>query len=440
MDSQTLIKTHSKQSKSLQIALGTVFGISIYFWDFFLESFIPISQRYILTFLPCVIILSISLFSFFKKANKSTLKLFISDKLNILCLFSLGFGIVWNLFYRGDTSAVLQVGLFWASIIGYKLFTTKYPVYSYTFLFALILLIIPYVITSNNPSDIQALTPSSVNQGKAFVISIHFSSVLGGILLLFGLYKLTTKKRSFPDILMIIFGSYLVVFAQSRTTLLAIIISVILGLIFQIKNKVFVFFLSLFFILSIYVFTPIIQQNPALLGGLGNSSFTRTFLKIDNTERSSGISSGREWLWRYHISLFNQFIWTGAPRNLLDFKSGDLINGEIATAGSESFFTYVLARYGIWGTSYYIFFLMLLWKSINSGEQEFYLLMIYSIISCAGISLLGNPYGSHNIAVYLYIFSLSHLADLKEEKLHLRKQLYQKAIQAGYKGHNVTEL
>ena len=91
-------------------------------------------------------------------------------------------------------------------------------------------------------------------------------------------------------------------------------------------------------------------------------------------------------------------------------------------AGSESFLTYVLARYGVWGTSYHIFFLLLLWKAIKSKSKEFYILMVYSIISCIGISLLGNTYGAHNIVIYLYIFTLLNNSKKEMEAASLLKR------------------
>jgi hypothetical protein len=400
-----------KKRRYLNAVWGTIFLVLIYLWDLLLDSFIPESQRYIFIFIPSLTVLTYASI-FFLKSKKNDLSSILDNKLNLLCLMSLVFGITLN-FSRSDTSAILQTGLFWTSILAYQLFASKYIIRGYAFLLVLILLIFPYVITSNNYIDIQFLFPSEVNNWKAFVISTHFSSVLGGVLLLFGFFNLFKRGRSISDFVIILLGIYLVVFAQSRTTLLATIFSLALGVFMKNVKKVFLLLLSLSLILSIYLVTPIIQQNTSLLGSLGNSSFTRTFLKIDNAKTSSGISSGREWLWKYHIVLFNQYMWTGAPRSLLDFKAGDVINGERATAGSESFFTYVLARYGIWGISYYIFFVMLLWKSIKSGEQEYYALVLYSIINCGGISLLGNPYGANNMAIYLYIFSLSHQAEMR---------------------------
>lgn len=391
----------------INIYFGTVFAMFVYSFDFLSESLKNPQLKYIFNFVPTFLIILVSgYFVLIKKPQKSHFNSFVSDPINFLCLASLIFGILWNLMYRADIPAILQTGVFWGSILSYKLFTEKFPISRYTFFWVLLLLIIPYILTSNDPEPIKALIPHSENQWRAFLISVHFSSVLGSLILVFGIYGISNKESLVINFSMIAAGLYLVIFAKSRTSLIATLISLLLGMFFTRKKQVALFLVTLFSIVSIYFIVPLIQDNPNLISGFANTSFVRSFIGLDGTERVYGISSGRQWLWAYHINLFKENVLTGASRQLTAFEVGDKIDGGRALAGSESFLTYVLARYGIWGISYYVFFLLLLWKAIRSNNKEFYLLMVYSISSCVGISLLGNTYGAHNVVIYLYIFTL----------------------------------
>jgi hypothetical protein len=407
MKAENFINYKLESSQRNNIYFGTVFAIFVYAFDFLIESLKDPQLKYILNFVPTFSIILLSgYFVLIKKPRKAYFNSFVRDPINLLCLASLIFGILWNLIYRADIPAILQTGVFWGSILSYKLFTEKFFISRYTFFWVLLLLIIPYILTSNDPELLKALIPHAENQWRAFLISVHFSSVLGSLILVFGIYGISKIENLIINFSMVSAGLYLVIFAKSRTSLLATIISLLLVMFFTNKKQVALFLVTLLSVVSIYFFVPLIQDHPNLISGFANTSFVKSFIRLDATDEVYGISSGRQWLWSYHIELFQKNILTGASRQLTAFKIGDKIGKERALAASESFFTYVLARYGIWGISYYVFFLLLLWKSIKSNNKEFYLLMVYSISSCVGISLLGNTYGAHNIVIYLYIFTL----------------------------------
>ena len=408
--------SYVEPNQRVNIYLGTVIAIFVYYFDFVSGSLKEPQLKYFFSFIPTLLIILFSVyFVLIKKPRKAHFNVFVSDPINILCLASFIFGILWNLIYRADIPAVLQTGVFWGSILSYKLFTEKFPVSRYTFFWVLLLLIIPYTLTSNDPEAFKALLPHAENQWRAFLISVHFSSVLGSLILVFGIYGISKKESLIINFSMVAAGLYLVIFAKSRTSLLATLISLLLGMLFTRKRQVALFLATLLSVVSIYFIVPLIQDNPNLISGVANTSFARSFIKLEATEAAYGISSGRQWLWAYHLNLFKKNILTGASRQLTAFEVGDKIEGGRALAGSESFLTYVLARYGIWGISYHIFFLLLLWKSIRSNNKEFYLLMVYSISSCVGISLLGNTYGAHNVVIYLYIFTLLNTSTYRGE-------------------------
>jgi hypothetical protein len=146
-------------------------------------------------------------------------------------------------------------------------------------------------------------------------------------------------------------------------------------------------------------------------------------LNIKLANMDIGITTGRSSLWFYHLTLFYDNILLGAHSDRILFHIGDILyDGSVAKTASESFYTSVLARFGILG---FIFPVLHLYFLVTAILKK----CLYSIIWCSIFilgnvfsSLFGGCYGQIHIVMYFLLFS-AYNTTVKMNKIHNSSQI-----------------
>lgn len=181
----------------------------------------------------------------------------------------------------------------------------------------------------------------------------HGTALLGTALMLPALYVCYLRwhlalRLRWSDIVCLIGGGYFIFFSSSRSAVLAVLATLLMlivnwnGLKKWLTWTLFwVFNLSTYFLELLQGYTRYLNNIPIL----------SDFIHVDNFDKAAGVTSGRAWLWKYHIDTFLNHPIFGGGREFTDFGVNDYIGrlGENAHAGSESPFTGMLACNGMIG-------------------------------------------------------------------------------------------
>ncbi|MBM9520475.1 hypothetical protein JWG39_11685 [Desulforhopalus vacuolatus] len=344
---------------------------------------------------PVGVIFSLSILKFLKTR-------FI-DEVSKKIIFILMILEFFTCFYRSDMYRILDYLSFYGGMLGFLFLAKKAPIsvrdiFNGIFFFGLPISLIGSILIPRYGLRIPYLTEYSY-----FLIgSAHYTGLLFSIfsLVSFILY-LASKKKKY--VLALIFGSVVVVFSLGRTELFALFISCAAYFFLFRYQKIFlnmkciVLSITLFSIISIF-FIPHILSNYKVDGFLGNR------LKISLEDHD--VTSGRSWLWNYHLYLFKKNFWSGSSEAELSFLVGDYIDGEKAKAGSESFFTYVLARDGIFSFVTLFFLIWLVWLPIRENNIIAFVIILMGLILTSGLSTLGCTYDIFGFLIYWAYFSV----------------------------------
>ena len=233
----------------------------------------------------------------------------------------------------------------------------------------------------------------------------HGTAIIGTLLFVASGYNLFKQKESKSriDIIFFIVGIYLVYFSGSRSSLLALIATIILYLINYNKYKRHITIIY-FSVLVVLVFFMEYIQNYVYI--IKND----WFLDIINAEnfKRYGVTSGRAWLWDYHWDSFiDSPYFLGSGRSVTDFRVGDNIPSlrMRALAGCESPYTRILACYGLVG----VFQLGILFYLTYKAMKKKNLLATCIIFICIYNTVMGvdltNVLYANSILFYILYFS-----------------------------------
>lgn len=353
--------------------------------------------RYTITMLP---ILLVSLY------GASNILLLILNKKSIpkiilIMSFILILFILLNSFIiRKDISRILEVGAYYLPLIGFYFLSKKFPLNKTILIKFLLFIFIPIlVLYSLIGVDSFRYTVSQIAPGRFLIYfaAIHTTGMI--LLFLFALvlsfyteqYKIKYLYLSFIIIIFIFYSG-------SRTSLLIAVFLLFIVYYIHKKNITSNFILLLIPILMLFsvYFIELLKEYILIFG------FTEQ-LKLNQ----ENITAGRAWLWIYHLNLFFENFFTGTSDTLLDISKGDYTyTGEKAQAGTESYYTKLLARDGIWSFIHIGFYLYLLYLSIKSRSIFAYFLIIIIIVSNATLSQFENIYGIWGFIGYWMLFSL----------------------------------
>lgn len=340
----------------------------------------------------------------------------------ILILF---FALVFKIFLRQDIDGMLEWIMFFGGVYSFRMLGAWLPlrlprdfnVVFWTILFPSALFQSFVVGTVKGEPG---LLPFVGSDWKVVLESVHYTGQMGLFLFLANLLgvsnerkPITFKKIRFFNLISAFLGVYFVVFSGSRSSILALV--VVIGLL-PLTSKMhrcsplFLTLVAVFVTVSPFLFVH--KLDGVILPG-----FLGELLKLTPRQHKYyGVMSGRSWLWRYHWNLFKNNFWTGVEASLVDFKTKEVIMGQIAKAGSESFFTRVLARDGIWAVFFLGFFVWLAWKPVKVRNRDAYLWGIAILTMTVGLPTFGYTYSFLAIAGYWMYFSLLSEVSLDERR------------------------
>lgn len=248
----------------------------------------------------------------------------------------------------------------------------------------------------------------------------HGTAFLGTLLFLVAAYacyfrwKLTASINVF-DVINLFLGLYLVLFSTSRSALLALLATIMMLVVNRNKYKKWLTWL-IFLLFNMSTF--LLESLSLILPQLNDIPFFSDFIHVDNFERY-GVTSGRAWLWQYHLNIFLNHPFWGGGRNSIDFFVGDTIGpmGEIAPAGSESPFTGYLACSGMIGLIQILLPIMLFAWAVKREN-----IMGSSIMFCCVYNtVMGTNYfnfvGGHILIIALFFMSFYDNRFVKQKRI-----------------------
>jgi hypothetical protein len=380
-----------------QLSILIIFAVLLINMEVY--AFLPFSTlRYFITYIPVMIFTLYALLQVHNIIiNKRLLPKFVFIALIVFLFFTtLNIGLI-----RFDIERIKEVSVFYLPIIGIYFLSKKYPIDAKSFFIIIFLFIFPiYIFNSILLEGSRMAIFEMYENGRIlfYFDSAHSFGTLEVLIFTFLLNQYFHTKRT-----TILLGSFLLlilIFYSGSRTSLAIALTLYVALFFfHIKNqnlrKIFLYLLPiviLFFLYSVDLikiyFTQFnVFQDQLKLNGLN-------------------VASGRAWLWLYHMNLFTDNLWTGVSSAYVDFKVGSVVeNKEIARAGSESFFTKLLARDGLWGIIHYLFFYYLVALSVRAKNFLSYSMAIIIIFGMAFLGRFVAIYDILTIVVYWSYFS-----------------------------------
>ena len=160
-------------------------------------------------------------------------------------------------------------------------------------------------------------------------------------------------------------------------------------------------------------FAYLFKSNPILAN----------FVRVDNFNSNSGITSGRAWLWSYHIKSFeNSTLYMGGGRAVTDISIGDYIPslGTKAIAAGESVFTAYIACYGIIGIILDIILISFFFQSVrrkNIISSTIMFCILYNTLMGCDYIQTTSPYGIILLLIYFSSYNID-LAHERQNKLY----------------------
>jgi hypothetical protein len=176
-------------------------------------------------------------------------------------------------------------------------------------------------------------------------------------------------------------------------------------------RPVFNVFILVSFIIIIYC----IDLIPFLEVFSKNKLTNELILKHKDVDSAVTLTSSRSWLWVYHLSKLAESHFKGVGIEGVSFKVNDIVDsGEVAGAASESYYTQMLAAFGIFGSliiifNLYMFFKALKYKSLNCV----FLLFIIIIITVSGGPSFFSLYSFNSIFIWGLVFN-----EMKKHKMN----------------------
>lgn len=262
--------------------------------------------------------------------------------------------------------------------------------------------------------------PVSNNEWKINVLSwgatIHGTSLIGLLIFLVSLYNIgVLQKDKWIDNIFLVLGVYFVVFSGSRGGYITFFLILIL---FYINRKRIYVFYSCFILLTTIVVTYSMELLHDYVNISSTSQLVNSLLKLDYWDSTSGITSGRSWLWAYHWNLLVGSHYLGVGKDGIDIKLGELTNtGEIAPGATESPATFLLAAYGPLGVILISIYFYMFLKALRKQKIFAILLMAMaiSLLIGSGINMFVfiDPYSMLFLLLYFNSMKNSNCLNLK---------------------------
>ena len=225
----------------------------------------------------------------------------------------------------------------------------------------------------------------------------HFTAVISGLGFILCLHSIIFHGKNLRKLLVASLMLYFILFSGSRAVYIGVVAASLVIVFPSLCSKnipipkygsyLFSTYLVLLMgLLSVYSTGFLATFFQEHISGELASSLTKSHL--------SDLSAGRIGLWALHISTFIDMPFGGGGSVLRTIELGDsLSDGEVLSASSESFFTYLIAVYGVWGLLAFGFYLFILKELGHSKDYLKSGLLVFALITTAASSLFGGAYG-----------------------------------------------
>jgi len=322
-------------------------------------------------------------------------------------VLALGISLVMtlNAVASADPEKFIDFVVFFGGIAGYFLIAERYTlnatdiiVFVGSGLGASVLLVFTGASGGGHEFDILPFVGES---WRVIVKSPHFTGRAGFFLLFATLLLSKQRGWSLRYLLLFTIAIYLIVFSGSRSSIAAALATLGLWYLRPVRHLAMK---SRLVSLSIPVVAGLIMYLApiAIFQSLTAEGFLGTLLKISPGQED--VTAGRLLTWVYHLDLFANNFWTGAPVSAVA-ESGENVPLELA-GSNESFFTKILATQGVWGFLFYGAFLYLALKSFKEKNYESYILLVSFVVITSAAGTFGSMYNFYSVIGYWVYFSL----------------------------------
>ncbi|WP_263819265.1 O-antigen ligase family protein [Salinibacter sp.] len=305
----------------------------------------------------------------------------------------------------GELGKLIDFVAFFGGIAGYFLIAERYPLQARDiFLFTVTVLVAGILLEITGAPGTRGefgLLPFTGENWKVLIKGPHFTG-WGGVFLLFSSLLFSNQKGwKLKHLLLLLLAWYLIVLSGSRSSIAAALATVVLWFSgtarrLILRRPYIGVLVTLLAGLSMYLAPVLIFQ------GLSAEGFLGTLLKISPGQED--VTAGRFLTWLYHFELFFDHFWTGAPSQMVT-ESGEAMSRELM-ASNESFFTKVLAKFGIIGLFFQGAFLFLSWFALKNRSYEGYIISIIFVVTTAASGVFGSTYYVYSVVGYWGYFSL----------------------------------
>jgi hypothetical protein len=245
----------------------------------------------------------------------------------------------------------------------------------------------------------------------------HGTCNLGFLLLSASVFYFSAQKKAIY-LFFVVLSIYFIIFSGSRGGGIALLSAA--SVYYINKNKVRKHITILLMILIIVFVYSIEIFGDTAAKFVSKNTIASEYSRIDGSQQNN-VSSGRMWLWTYHIQKFTESNYLGGGREVVDFSVGDYVNGEIAKAGSESPFTGLLACYGIIGILLICLYFGMFIHALNRKNTYGIFIMTIAIIQTISTGTNYFSFMSYDSVLFfhLYFFSFNPLQYCPKKQLTL---------------------
>jgi|GEM_PF-6289630 len=335
-----------------------------------------------------------------------------------------------------DTQDVLLAGSWWAVCSSYFILFHRQEIRSRVIVSIAIIVHVLFLLWAafglreadpGVPFNKLTLIPVAEN---GYIINIgmpgstkHFTATLAGMLLLWGIHRFLEGGAKPLHIAITGWAAYLTIFSASR----AVYLGVAFALAAMILNRRKPRMLASMLLLGVGVWAcyglPLVvgAVRPVLPGTIG--------VLLKTVEDNPDVTAGRAWLWDYHLRVFSENLLGGGRAALVDLQT-DVALG-LARGSSESFFTGLLAIYGLAAIAFFLVYIAGYVKALLNRDVEVAGLMMFVIITTATSSLFSDVYGPFSAVMLALVASRWNRHELRLGRKRYPRRARCSRVEAG---------
>jgi hypothetical protein len=312
-----------------------------------------------------------------------------------------------------DSRAILMAGSWWGVCVSYLILFHRTLVRAHIIMWVAMITLVLFVLWTTLGLDAAdpgvsfnrlTLVPSAEN---GFIVNIgppgstkHFTATLGGMLFVWSIQRYVgDESLSRPWVLVtLLWAAYLLIFSGSRAAYLGILFATLVILL----NKKQVRAVASLGLLGIGVAASYYGVMLFEIEWLSRMPWiVRVLMKA--TDDNPDFGAGRVWLWSYHVERFlaDPF---GSGRSFIDQLGVDAAAG-LVPASSESWFTALLAIYGVGALHFFVAYLAVFMRALRNRDTEMLAVSMFVIITTATSSFFAQPYGPWSVVVLALVAS-----------------------------------